>query len=222
MTGAAQWLNTVFAGMDSAMFTFVNSMANDFWTFLAKCMDILGYKGLFFIAAGLILCCFVKTRKIGVCVLISIAFGGLFTNLILKDAIARPRPYTNPEYQGFWYAVGAIEQSKNSFPSGHTTTAAATAMAFLLIGKKKWSWALIPVALFMGFTRIYLIAHYTSDVLGGLIVGAVCGTLAFFATNGIYILFEKYNQNKLCAFILNKNVWEIFKKKQVEKNEENK
>jgi len=214
MTAVANWLNVSFAGMYSAMFTFVNGMANDFWTFLAKFMDILGYKGLCFIAASLILCCFVKTRKLGVCMLISIAFGGLFTNLILKDAIARPRPYTHAEYEGFWQAVGAIEQSVNSFPSGHTTTAAATAMGFLLAGNKKWSWALIPLALFMGFTRIYLIAHYTSDVLGGLIVGAVSGTIAFFATKGIYILLEKYKENKLCNFILNKDAWAIFKKKE--------
>ena len=35
------------------------------------------------------------------------------------------------------------------------------------------------IPLIMGFTRIYFMVHYASDIIGALLVGAVCSLLSF-------------------------------------------
>ena len=64
-----------------------------------------------------------------------------------------------------------------SFPSGHTTAAFSTMTALFLMGNKKYSWTAFIFAFLMGLARIYLVVHYPSDVLGGIIVGVVAGCL---------------------------------------------
>ena len=46
-------------------------------------------------------------------------------------------------------------------------------------------------------------AHYPSDVLAAVLVGAISGVVAWFITKGIYYILEKYPENKLFAFIRN-------------------
>ena len=212
----AQWLNTAFASFDGAIFNFAGSTAGAFGNFIAEFMDLFGTKGIGFILAALILMCFAKTRRIGVCILAGIIVGALFTNVIIKNAVARPRPYTHEEYRGLWEAVGASKESEHSFPSGHTTSAMACAMALFLAGNKKWSWVGFVVALLMGWTRIYLIVHYATDVIGGLIVGGAAGVIGYFVVKLIYAkVVEKFKNKLFFDFFLNKNVWELFRKKEV-------
>lgn len=59
-----------------------------------------------------------------------------------------------------------------SFPSGHTSSAFAAAIAVLWYNRKFG----IPLTVFaavMGFTRIYVEVHYCSDVIAAAIVGIV-------------------------------------------------
>lgn len=59
-----------------------------------------------------------------------------------------------------------------SFPSGHSSFMGVVASAFL-IARSKWAWLFIPLALLVGFSRIYVGVHYPVDVLGGFILGFV-------------------------------------------------
>ncbi|WP_406142025.1 phosphatase PAP2 family protein [Streptomyces sp. NBC_01089] len=56
-----------------------------------------------------------------------------------------------------------------AFPSGHTTTAAATVAALYLLNRKLSAIAAV-FALFEAFTRVYVGAHYPHDVLGSAIL----------------------------------------------------
>jgi membrane-associated phospholipid phosphatase len=66
-----------------------------------------------------------------------------------------------------------------SFPSGHTAAGAATAVALVLAffqpgsRRRKWEWFAIGFAFVMAFSRVYLNAHWFSDVVAGLLLG--CG-----------------------------------------------
>lgn len=64
-----------------------------------------------------------------------------------------------------------------SFPSNHTTIAAAAAVALSLVWRRLTPWVL-PGAALMGFSRVFVGAHYPHDVLAGFVLGAVTAWLA--------------------------------------------
>jgi undecaprenyl-diphosphatase len=64
-----------------------------------------------------------------------------------------------------------------SFPSGHAVAAAATAVALVLVlmpsGPRRQKWEAIAVlfSFVMAFSRVYLNAHWLSDVVAGVVLG---------------------------------------------------
>jgi undecaprenyl-diphosphatase len=92
---------------------------------------------------------------------------------LIKILINRPRPGANLAYY--------LETSK-SFPSGHSTVAMAFFgfVTYYIIhhvnGKgKKYLFILLGAILIglIGFSRLYLVEHYLSDVLGGFLIGGL-------------------------------------------------
>ncbi|KPH21120.1 hypothetical protein AN948_03470 [Rhodococcus sp. ADH] len=69
-----------------------------------------------------------------------------------------------------------------SFPSNHAAVAAAMAAAFFLIDRRLGLVATVAAAI-MGFSRVYVGAHYPHDVAVGLLVGAVVGTVTVIAVS---------------------------------------
>ncbi|MGE0471239.1 MAG: phosphatase PAP2 family protein [Nitrospira sp.] len=61
-----------------------------------------------------------------------------------------------------------------SFPSNHAANTAALA-AFLHVLYPKSGWITWPIVAFVGFSRVFIGAHYVTDVLGGWILGGVIG-----------------------------------------------
>lgn len=57
-----------------------------------------------------------------------------------------------------------------SFPSNHATIAAAAAVA-LVLAWRRLAWLVVPLALQLGATRVYLGVHYPHDVAAGLVLG---------------------------------------------------
>ncbi len=184
ITAAAQWLNSTFAGFDESVTLAVHKLyelGGGFFTPLMEVISFLGKEGLCLILLSLILILFTRTRRFGASMLLGIMIGALFTNLFLKIVIARPRPYAdqNGVFYPLWQMMGAHVESDNSFPSGHTTAAFAAMVPVFLLGNKRVSWTALIFAFMMGVSRIYLVVHYPSDVLGGLVVGVVAGCLGY-------------------------------------------
>ena len=181
--GAAEWINEVFAGFDQSITLWVHKLFEWGGDTLTKVMEIIslfGKHGLFLIALSLILAFFHKTRRFGTAMCIGIGLGALFVNVYLKVAIARPRPYTLDFYKQMWQLVGANVESDYCFPSGHTNAAFATMIPVFILGKKRWSWLALVFGVLMGLSRIYLVVHFPSDVLGGMITGAIAGLIGTF------------------------------------------
>lgn len=78
-----------------------------------------------------------------------------------------PRPFVT-----YNFTPMVNETSDASFPSRHTTVAAVTAFSYLFF-KSKWSLFLLPAALWIGVSRVYVGVHYPLDILGGFLVGAI-------------------------------------------------
>jgi undecaprenyl-diphosphatase len=101
------------------------------------------------------------------------ASGGALLDLTLKVAIHRQRP-RNPD--------AAVSETNESFPSGH---AMGSVVGYGLLGyvlcryfrRRRARAAVITglalLVMLIGFSRVYLRAHYLSDVLGGFAIGAV-------------------------------------------------
>ena len=225
----ADWINSTFAGFDYAILEFFHSLAENASFILNPIMEfmsIIGDNGYFGFAIALALMLFPKTRKCGVCVLLAIAVGALFTNIAIKNIVARPRPYASDVavFKEWWTYAGAHLESEFSFPSGHTTAAMASMTALCIASGKARKWLIAPSVVFvllMGAARNYLVVHYPTDVIAAFIVGGAAAVTSFFLTRLIWKLLEKHSDKALFSFALNFDIRSPFKKKNAEKAQEN-
>ena len=170
------WLQSLRGPMD-AVITFITHLADH---------------GYLWIGVAILLLFFKQTRKGGVAALIALTCGLIITNLCIKNAVARIRPYETIE--GLYSMIGVMKDW--SFPSGHTTAsfAAATALAMSL-GKKFGIPALILAAL-IALSRLYVGVHYPSDVLAGAIIGTLCGIIGALCAKAIFNAIQKKRRAK--------------------------
>lgn len=196
ITAAAAWLNSAFAGIDSAVAGAVYGLFafEGVFTPLAQIFDLLGKGGALLIAVSLALILFPRTRRVGTVMLLALGVGALITNLGLKPTVARPRPYTfeGSIFYEMWTLAGQHTESDFSFPSGHTTAATAAMVGIFLSCPKRKSWCALLFALCMGISRIYLGVHYFTDVLAGFAAGAIGAVVAYYIAKLIPKVYYEY------------------------------
>ena len=92
---------------------------------------------------------------------------------VLKIGIGRPRPDVGGPLVPF-----SLDGAHNSMPSGHTVEMTVQTASLALFAKS----LALPIACglalaLMGYSRMALGAHHPTDLLGGLLVGALGGLL---------------------------------------------
>lgn len=206
LTAAAQFLNTAFSGFDRAFLGLQHAISvplGGILTPLMRIITLLGEKGIIFFLLALGMMCFPKTRRLGVCIFGAVCCGALITNLILKDFVARPRPFETLDiYRQWWEAIGAPAEDGFSFPSGHVTAASAGMAAICFMKGKRFVLPSAIVVLLMAISRNYLMAHYPSDVFFAAVVGTASAYAAFMITKLIFRFLEEHSDKKPFAFIL--------------------
>lgn len=146
----------------------------------AKVVTELG-GAVFLITLTIILILFIKNKKIGISIVSNLAIITVL-NQILKRILQRPRP---TEFR-------IIEETGYSFPSGHSMVSMAfygylIYLSYKYIKNKYIKWGLtVLLGLLIGIigvSRIYLGAHYTSDVIGGFLISIAYLIIYIMAVN---------------------------------------
>jgi len=195
-SGITAWLDAALSGFDGGVLGALHGFAQTTGgrlTGIFEAVSLAGEKGIAFFLLGIVLFAFKKTRKTGACVLGAVALGAVATNFILKDLVGRARPFLNAAgapYRDWWAFVGSPAEDGFSFPSGHATAAMAAMTVLFAKGNKKLSWLWFGAALLMGISRCYLMVHYPSDVLGGLLAGALGAWLSIALVERFYPAFR--------------------------------
>lgn len=106
---------------------------------------------------------------------------------IINAIILRPRPYNV-------HAAHLLvdRTTDTSFPSDHATLAfAIAAMAWQF--NRKAAIVILGLAIFQGFARVYVGAHYPSDVIGGAVLGILTSIVVGWANSlpSIHSLLDK-------------------------------
>lgn len=171
--------------------TIAQHVRQDWLTTIVKFVTSLGNAGAIWLMIALILLVQSRTRRCGLAMLTALALGAIVGNVVLKNLIARPRPFA--AYSNIVPLVIPIDPY--SFPSGHTLSSfcAATACFGFYRGA---GIACYILAAMIGLSRIYLGVHYPTDVAGGAVLGIVLGVLAVWMVNtiGDAIRFKRMRQ----------------------------
>ncbi len=88
---------------------------------------------------------------------------------VMKELYGRPRP---PQ--------ALVEEVTGAFPSGHAVAGAVVALSLVIVlvprgpARRNLEMAAAGFAVIMAGTRVYLGAHWLTDVFGGVALGAAC------------------------------------------------
>ncbi len=149
-------------------------MRSDYWTRILEFFTDLGNGGFLWILICLLLLILRKYRSIGYRAAASLLISAVLANVVLKHLFLRLRPfYTYPALTPLVHP-----SSPYSFPSGHTSSSFAVAFLLCMYLPKKYSLPAIIIAALIGFSRLYLGVHYPSDILAGILVGALSAWIA--------------------------------------------
>ncbi len=161
------------------------------WEFVARmCSRFLAWHWLMLGAAGALFLAWWRQRRDWMrllCVMMVAASLGGLTADIFRGLIGRTRP-TAVAPQG-WYGVYSngewlvFEHAFNSFPSGHTTAAAAFALP-LFLWRRRYGVAVFPFIAVVAGARVSVGAHHLSDVIAGAALGSVIALLIWRRSRG--------------------------------------
>lgn len=142
---------------------------NDFLTPIFKFITSLGDEGFIWIAIAIFLILRKDYRKVGASVGVSLLGSLLFNNMLIKNLVRRVRPYRVLET----LTILIKEPGEFSFPSGHTSSSFAAGVVLYLLLPRKYGVPAIVLAFLIGISRLYVGVHYPTDVLGGMVMGAL-------------------------------------------------
>lgn len=166
-----------FLPFDVPILSFVQQhLHNPFTDFFFPLATYLGELGACWVFISLVLLFMKKYRRAGILMLAAMLLGTLLGEVLLKNIICRPRPFTYASLLPPGASLLISPPSGYSFPSGHTCASFAAATALFTQHKKEGLLA-YGLALLIAFSRVFLLVHFPSDVMAGALLGVSLGAL---------------------------------------------
>lgn len=160
------WLQSI----DVSLFHFINaSLGNGLFDRLMPFLsDSPWINAGFAVAMALLICRGgARGRVCALMLLLTLFLGNALICNSIKIAVARPRPF-----QVLPNVIVRIGKGGSfAMPSSHAANWFSMAMVFFIYYRRTL-WFMLPLALAVGFSRVYNGVHYPSDVLAGAILGA--------------------------------------------------
>ena len=153
----------------------VQSIRAGSWEEVMEGVSFVGQTPFLVTIAAVFMALFLWRKQPGACVAIAAAVLSFGIGPVLKFIVDRPRP--SEDLVTVWRSQDSL-----SFPSGHAFTAVLLfGLLFYLAPRLvPWRWAALlmrvssaSLILLIGISRVYLGAHWPSDVLGGLVYGGL-------------------------------------------------
>jgi len=117
-----------------------------------------------------------RWSRVFLAMLLAMALAGV-AGTVIKRTVPRPRPSVHTEIR---WGGPHFSTKYHSFPSGHVGASTAF-FGVLIIARRRVGLACLPIPILIGFSRMYLGAHYLSDVVCAAILGALCAiVVAYF------------------------------------------
>lgn len=151
---------------DDGVYNLVTRNTNSFLDNMYKVFTFLA-STLFVVSACVVLLVFMKNKKIAGTIFGSVAISTI-VNIVIKSIFRRPRPEVRR----------LVEEKSFSFPSGHTMAAVTLygILIFFVMRSKLQKNVKLAISIVLGLlpicvavSRIYLGAHFASDVIGAAI-----------------------------------------------------
>lgn len=114
------------------------------------------------------------------CCALGVIFSAGLDDLVIKPLVARPRPTQDLVVKYTIDTALGYRESNFSFFSAHAANTFTVAIYMIfLVRNRAFTIAMALWSLFNCYTRLYLGVHYPSDILCGLLFGAVVGSVAY-------------------------------------------
>jgi membrane-associated phospholipid phosphatase len=113
-----------------------------------------------------------KWSRVFLAMLIAMALAGVAGHII-KRTIPRPRPSVHTDIR---WGGPHFSTKYHSFPSGHVGASTAF-FGVLFVAGRRVGLACFAIPILIGFSRMYIGAHYLSDVVCAAILGFVCALI---------------------------------------------
>ncbi|KYG61758.1 hypothetical protein AZI85_05910 [Bdellovibrio bacteriovorus] len=165
--------------LDHALFHLINNTTANSWfdAFFPVWTDFFKSSVFYYIVLPLLLIAiFYKERWRGLGVLlgsgVAASAADFLSGSFLKDIFERARPLNSNLFEEVILrgpAAGGF-----SFPSSHAADAFAVA-AFVTSFYPRTAYLLYPLAILMGYSRIYCGVHFPGDVIAGALLGLLLG-----------------------------------------------
>ena len=163
---------------EEAFLLFLQDIRTEFLNPIMRFFSFLGNSGWLWIVICILLLIYKPTRPIGIIATVTLLVSAGICNGLLKQIVNRTRPYDAIEE----LRLIAKKPHDSSFPSGHSNAsfAVACAITWCLTKKRKWVGViLIVIAALIAFSRLYVGAHYPTDVLAGVLLGMMCSRVTY-------------------------------------------